>query len=97
MGTKGEIKALRHPGVCSEAQKALIEIGAPAVHLLINTLRERDISIAATKADPMFVDNNFDGVQEDPTSSVTQFADFDFAIQNLSIQNAGSSIPPWLT
>jgi DNA-binding transcriptional ArsR family regulator len=51
MRTKGEIEALigtlRHPEACSEAQKALIEIGAPAVPLLINALRDRDISLAA--------------------------------------------------
>jgi len=51
MRTKGEIEALigalRHPEAGSEAQKALIEIGAPAVPLLINALRDRDISLAA--------------------------------------------------
>ena len=53
METKGEIEALigalRHPEACSEAQKALIEIGALAVPLIINALRDRDISLAATE------------------------------------------------
>ena len=52
MGTKGKIEALigalRHPEACSEAQKALIAIGAPAVPLIINALRDGDISLAAT-------------------------------------------------
>ena len=51
MRTRGEIEALigalRHPEACSEAQKALIEIGAPAVPLLINALGDREISLAA--------------------------------------------------
>jgi len=53
MRTKGKIealiRALRHPGACSKAQKALVEIGAPAIPLLINALRDRDIPLAAAE------------------------------------------------
>ena len=41
------IRALRHPETRSEAQKALIEIGAPAVPLLINALGDKESPLAA--------------------------------------------------
>lgn len=54
MGTKVEIeahvRALRHPETCIEAQKALIDTGAPAVPALINALGEQESPTAAAEA-----------------------------------------------
>ena len=51
MRNKGEIealiRALSRPEACSDAQIALIEIGAPVVPLLINALCDREIPLAA--------------------------------------------------
>lgn len=53
MRTKGEIevllKALRRPETFSEARKALIEIGTPAVSLLINALGDKEIPWVAAE------------------------------------------------
>ena len=43
------IAALRHPQTCGNARKALVEMGAPAIPLLVGALRDDGISLAAAE------------------------------------------------
>jgi hypothetical protein len=55
--------------------------------------RVADSANIATEANPLFKDIGFDGVQGDPTSPDTKYADFDFTITNPDIPfGVGSSI-----